>query len=456
MTTVAHAYSQLTGQLVQATLQQPKPTPSKRPYASFLEDFVDPVDTGRCPASVHTFVSEWLESAGEDRERRSRSDSHLHHSDGGPIPRQLTKSAPEPNDARGAAGFAMPPTPVCTGSRSYRDSHAGSVVPSGLTGASRASGRTSASRLIEGPTYRRSNLAVNNIYLQDSLEQAPEHITDLINHVRNDRGSPGPSPDEVRQDGELRRLRRGAMESEIETYLKDKMFPKPRADDILDRADNLPMLKHTVPSTGARLKVSNPVPDILYGYNYEGAFPQQQAEISSMELDPTANSQGSLYPFLVIEIKGDGPNSVGSIWAATNQCLGGSAACINIAEDLNRRLTNCESDEVRPFRSAVFSIAMRGTEARLYISWKHNELAYHTANVGDFLLQDPQHHLEFRKYVLNIFDWGRDERHKEIQNSLDSLQEYSRLGNSEAAKARSPPSDGPGAGRNKRHKGGSP
>jgi hypothetical protein len=53
---------------------------------------------------------------------------------------------------------------------------------------------------------------------------------------------------------------------------------------------------------------------------------------------------------------------------ATNQCLGGSASYVNIAERLNRRLKQCKSDEVRPIDSAALSIAMNGTEARLYIS----------------------------------------------------------------------------------------
>jgi hypothetical protein len=89
---------------------------------------------------------------------------------------------------------------------------------------------------------------------------------------------------------------------------------------------------------------------------------------------------------------------------ATNQCLGGSASCVNIAERLNRQLRECKSAEVQPIDSAAFSIAMSGTEARLYISWKHNELDYYMRRVKSFLLQEPDHFLEFRKYVRNIID----------------------------------------------------
>jgi hypothetical protein len=38
---------------------------------------------------------------------------------------------------------------------------------------------------------------------------------------------------------------------------------------------------------------------------------------------------------------------------------------------------------------------MSGTEARLYISWKHDELNYYMANVQSFLLQDPEHYLRY-------------------------------------------------------------
>lgn len=65
-----------------------------------------------------------------------------------------------------------------------------------------------------------------------------------------------------------------------------------------------------------------------------------------------ANSQNLIYPFFVIEYKGDGPSGVGSLWVTTNQCLGGSASCVRLAERFNRQLGNCEDDSrVQPFNS---------------------------------------------------------------------------------------------------------
>lgn len=126
---------------------------------------------------------------------------------------------------------------------------------------------------------------------------------------------------------------------------------------------------------------------------------------------------------------------------ATNQCLGGSAACVKIAEHLNNQLRQCKSDNVRPINSAAFSIAMSGTEARLYVSWKNDELDYYMRKIKAFAVQEPEQYVEFRKYVRNIIDWGKDKRLKEIRDSLDILLEENRRAASERAKSRPPPSD---------------
>ncbi|KAL6410086.1 hypothetical protein AUP68_06496 [Ilyonectria robusta] len=111
-----------------------------------------------------------------------------------------------------------------------------------------------------------------------------------------------------------------------------------------------------------------------------------------------------------------------------------------MAENLNYHLRQYESDLIYPINSTAFSIAMSGTEARLYISWKQNKLDYYMANVDNFLLQDPEHYLKFRKYVCNIIDWGRGGRLEGVRKSLDSLLEESRKTASAAAKSRRPPS----------------
>ncbi|KAK0723976.1 hypothetical protein B0T21DRAFT_372923 [Apiosordaria backusii] len=429
-------------QAAENTLLQPKPTIPGRLYASFLSDFVDP------PLPHEARVSEWLESVGSDRENRCRSDSHLQHSRSNPISRKLTRSAPAMNSAKDADGFTIPPTPVSTGPTTYQAPYPRSITPSGISYATPGSGRSASRSLVENSSYRKVNLAQNNIYLRPLREQLPDHIARLIDDVRKDRDSPGPSVDQVSQDGALNALWMGAAETEVEEYFHTNIFPKPKPSDVLKRCHRQPMAKHTVPKTGSEPKVSNPVPDMLYGYTSDGAFTgPQEAKLFSMN-NMVANSLNLISPFFAIEFKGDGPSGGGSMWVATNQCLGASASCVHIVECLNHQLRECGSD---PVSSAAFSIAMNGTEARLYVSWKHDELDYYMAHVKSFLLHEPEHYIEFRKYVRNIIDWGKDKRLTDIRNSLDILLEESRKRASEAAKSRRP-SDGSATSNGKKHK----
>jgi len=56
-------------------------------------------------------------------------------------------------------------------------------------------------------------------------------------------------------------------------------------------------------------------------------------------------------------------------------------------------------------------------------------------NVKSFSLQEPEQYVAFRKYALNIIDWGKDTRLKQIRDSLDYLLEEGRRRTSEVAKS---------------------
>ena len=423
---------------VQSVLQ-PKPLPPTRQYTLFLKDFDDqssssPALKRYCPESVDSFVTQWVEaSSGSEsyRERHCWSENFLGHLTDAYLSRRLTKSAPSIKATPDADQFVVSPTPASTGSRSSIQFDAASSAG--------GSSRPSEKSLIEDPEYRDYNLASNNIYMRSRRNQYPEHISDLVDLVRRDRDSPGPSADGVWQDEDIEDLARGVEESKVQRYFQNEIFPRPT--DIVTRTERLPMARRAVPDAKSRYKVSNPVPDLLYEYKRNGAFPQQQAQLLSMGYEMIANDANLLYPFFVIEFKGDGPSGAGSLWVATNKCLGGSASCVNIAERLNDRLRLCKSNEIRSISSTAFSVAMTGTEARLYISWKHDELIYYMQVVRSFCLQEPADYIEFRKYVRNIIDWGKDGRLKEIQDSLNILLVESRRKSSSAAKSRPPPSE---------------
>lgn len=88
-------------------------------------------------------------------------------------------------NTRDADEFIMPPTPTswCPPS----------VALSYTSGASTGSSRKKT--LAEDSSYRRTDLGKNNSYMRSSRGQFPDHIANLVDHVRKDRDSPGPSPD---------------------------------------------------------------------------------------------------------------------------------------------------------------------------------------------------------------------------------------------------------------------
>ncbi|KAI0593327.1 hypothetical protein F4775DRAFT_608073 [Biscogniauxia sp. FL1348] len=416
------------------TIQHPKPKPA---HAAFLKNFVESSHIDPRSGSLDSFVSDWLESLGSDQNTRCRSDSCPNPLDSESVPGEVARSAPQMDR------LARPLRPVSTGSWPRADIGSISEVPSDTTGITSGPSRAFGRSLVEDPFYREMNLAANNIYMRPPYEEFPEEVADLVNYVGRGRDSPGPSPDQVRQDSNLAAfLWMGAGEPQVEQYFGTHIFPYPGITESLQRSDRQPMAKSSVPNVGSKFKVSTPVPDMIYGYNRQGAFPGQQAQLISMGTEMAANTQDLLYPFFVIEFKGEGPSGSGSLWAATNQCLGGAASCVNIATRLNHHLEQqCKSDGVRSVDSVAFSIAMNGTDARLYISWKHDEHKYHTTIVENFLLQKPEDYIRFRKYVRNILDWGRERRLVQIRSSLDALLEEGRKRACEAANPRPPPSD---------------
>jgi hypothetical protein len=105
-------------------------------------------------------------------------------------------------------------------------------------------------------------------------EQFPKYIRSLVNHVGRDHDSPSLSADNVWQDEDLEALEIGAPEGDVQTYFQAEIFPC--SAGTLKHSDRLPMAKHAIPDIGSNLKVSTPVPDILYGYNHNKAFMEAQ------------------------------------------------------------------------------------------------------------------------------------------------------------------------------------
>ncbi|KAK0748559.1 hypothetical protein B0T21DRAFT_344204 [Apiosordaria backusii] len=393
------------------TLQQPKPRPSKCSHASSLQDFVEPVHSDPRSTALHSFVSEWLESVGLDREKRCRSDSHLHFSSCDLISRQLTQSEPEMGYLKDADRFTLPPPPSTQ------------VRTEDFASSTNAS--------VRHPSYRERNLQPNGICIRYGRTRLPDYISSHVEGLRAERDSPSPSAEQI--DGyldELSELAEGCTEADVERVFQNAVFPEPLDPAYgrpagLDRAQSSLMSSHLIPNNlESRSRVSRPKPDLLYGYSSKpqhGAFTQRQF-LAQDDLHPQnarfadATTQGLRFPFFAIEFKADG-----DLWIAANQCAGASSACVNAVDRLNTLLQ--ESGSKQRVDNFSYSIAMDNNMAQLYVSWKEADLNYYMQQVDVFVMARPEEFKNFRKQVRNILDWGKDKRLTQIRDALDIILE---------------------------------
>ncbi|KAK3936243.1 hypothetical protein QBC46DRAFT_367034 [Diplogelasinospora grovesii] len=268
-----------------AWTRRSRPKHFKHLYASFLKDFVDPLYPN--PISVHTLVSEWLESVGSDREKHCRSDSYLHHLDDVPISRQLTRLAPEMGYTRDADGFVVPPTPASTRASSYRATE------------------DSAS----------------------STASLPDYISSRVKELRAKRDSLSPSSEQIdKYLNELGTLAEGCIKADVKGFLEDTVFLKP-SDLTYRRSVGLRSVKSSLMSS--HLIPNNPESQ------FKGLHPRN-ARFAE------ATTQGLRFPFFAIKFKAAG-GTRGDLWVATNQCAGASSACLNAVDQLNTSLRDHQS-----------------------------------------------------------------------------------------------------------------
>lgn len=323
--------------------------------------------------SLHSFISNWLLSVSNDSTNSmSRFDSD---------------------------GFVIVPS---------RPSSRSSHLPSRSGHPDSVSSSHTSRRLIADFHYRRLNLAANHVFLRNSKYQLPDSVSTLVGEIKQDRDCPVLSPQRIER---LEQIEMDVEEIEVQEFFLQTVFAD-RPGTNLKRTIGMPMVKKSVPNTSIQYRISTPTPDILFGYE-ESSFKSMASQMLLLGRDPVANTPGTTFPFLNVEFKGDGPSGGGTFWECTNQCLGGSACCINILQQLNKQAKI-------PVDATTFSIAMTGTEARVFVSWKEG-VDYNTIKVKSFLLSEPDGFIGFQKVVLNIIDWGLGKRLRDIQTSLGSV-----------------------------------
>ncbi|CAK7244995.1 MAG: hypothetical protein STHCBS139747_006561 [Sporothrix thermara] len=223
----------------------------------------------------------------------------------------------------------------------------------------------------------------------------------------------------------------GTDEANVEKLYTNEIFRMRKGiDDVLQTSNRQLMNRKTVPfvkkdpvTEEPVAKYKTPAPDLMFGYNTLHGFPDSQHQTllgkKNVGFAATTNKNPLVFPFLVVEFKGTN----GDIMVAVNQCLGGSASCVNIVEKLNRQLREETEGETVSVDSTAFSIAMNGELARIHVSWKHDDLDFYMSPTASYLLSDADHFLLFRKVVRNILDWGKNERLEAIRKSLGALLE---------------------------------
>ncbi|KAJ4217646.1 hypothetical protein NW759_008957 [Fusarium solani] len=210
-------------------------------------------------------------------------------------------------------GSGLPPTPS-----SYGRGGPSNAGPSGSSartgtpsGVSTSGGKTGS--LVENPLYEDLNLAANNIYYRDRREPLPQHVANLVQRVQRERTSPTPSISDILADDGLAALERGAGEPTVEQYFQNNLVPQPPRNDPLRRSDKGPFQKHAVPNTGTQYRVSNPTPDVTSGYNLSAFTTAQKMQLGKTPNMSAMNNEGMCFPFFILEFKGDGPSSNGSL-----------------------------------------------------------------------------------------------------------------------------------------------
>ncbi|KAI2467075.1 hypothetical protein F4781DRAFT_403408 [Annulohypoxylon bovei var. microspora] len=168
--------------------------------------------------------------------------------------------------------------------------------------------------------------------------------------------------------------------------------------------------------------VAKPIPDLLYGYATT-TFPRLiDDNLSEFESQMICNRSGVFLPYMLVEFK----SMSGNLWQAANQCMGGSAVCLQMVEEM---LGNDH---------AVFSVGINGKIAQIYVMWSEEQpkdaqatkykrplrdhLMYKIATIT---LDDLDGFSRFWRILINIHNWAGSSRLERIKRDLDEFLDKS-------------------------------
>ena len=356
--------------------------------------------------------------------RRSRSDGdiacprELSNSETTNLPRTSVKRTdmanPNPSPPATSPSRTMPPPPRPPSSRPTSRTHSQSTLNS-----SRPDSTTSSNN-------RHEVLRRNRIFIEH--EKSPEDVQAAVKSILENKDKEFIVGDNYAKEiAALALANESGGEGAVIKGLVPTLFPDTNRSISLVRDDKKPFemdaMPHPQPPFGLKITiptVSNPAPDLLYGYpiqafNFEQEASQQNIdEESQCRLSKTT---GDVYwGFFIVEFKSQATG--GTIWAATNQCAGAGSACTNALDRMLKTATG--NDSSARSDSICFSLAIDGQTASLHVHWHDNSAQdFYCSRVQSYFLYHVDGVKDLKADIDRILRWGIDARLTAIKSALD-------------------------------------
>ncbi|KAK5656674.1 hypothetical protein OQA88_4654 [Cercophora sp. LCS_1] len=264
--------------------------------------------------------------------------------------------------------------------------------------------------------YRNNCLNANGIYFRLPSDALPQTVALHTNQILA--AAPRPSLMLATVILELDSLStHGCSEASI-IHCLSGFFP--RLPD-LDASHQRAMARHLLPACDDTLSLPQPAPDLLYGYSLRTFTKAQQVALRHIHPEIWSYGQATpevSFPFFVVELKA-AAGTGGSLWDASNQCAGGSAACLQALDQLNTALDDIGCQERIP--NLCYSLALDNNLGQLYVSWKDGD--FYIQRVSSFLLSDAQHFARLHACVAAIAEWGAT-RLQDIHAAADHICQF--------------------------------
>ncbi|KAF5003272.1 hypothetical protein FDECE_10172 [Fusarium decemcellulare] len=261
--------------------------------------------------------------------------------------------------------------------------------------------------------YRDREILLSNgmIYLEPyrAFKEVPPRVKKLVKKMvfLGDYSSLDEEGEDIKSTSSLRQIEESSTPAMIMEYWRALPSERPAGPDLYC-SENDALYRKWMPRVPGMETFGDPEPAMLYGYHLKQFGPSKVRRLKSLS-QAKVNNGGLLYPFLAVVIQ-DHDDSImkRSHGAATDTCLASSSVCINVMQKLRQDLKASGARCSSTTNDVAFSVAMNGTLARLYVTFVMDNGTYAMYNARSFLLQNPDHHLEFRTSMLHILEWGQD------------------------------------------------